>query len=136
MLHEWVAGKCSSQKQKHSSLFSLVSKRESFLEILRFCGYVQEEFGTLKPWYDHFGGDAIGLTWNKHNSKVKKKRLFSYFKQRKSKQMCNVQCILLQKREREDDEDEINPIDMLKAVGKMGKGLVRDIYLLKSPRLS
>lgn len=29
---------------------------------------------------------------------------------------------------------EINPIEMLKAVGEMGKGLVRDIYLLKSPR--
>uniref|UniRef100_A0A1J3J6H3 Nucleolar protein 6 n=1 Tax=Noccaea caerulescens TaxID=107243 RepID=A0A1J3J6H3_NOCCA len=73
-----------------------------------FMSGLQEEFGTLKPWYDHFGGDAIGLTWNKHNSK---------------------------KREREEDEVEINPIDMLKAVGKMGKGLVRDIYLLKPPRL-
>jgi len=29
----------------------------------------------LKPWYDHIGGDAIGLTWNKHNSKVNKNLL-------------------------------------------------------------
>ncbi|VVB10024.1 unnamed protein product [Arabis nemorensis] len=35
-----------------------------------FMSGLQEEFGTLKPWYDHIGGDAIGLTWNKHNSKV------------------------------------------------------------------
>ncbi|KAL0891608.1 hypothetical protein Bca101_015591 [Brassica carinata] len=68
---------------------------------------IEEEFGTLKPWYDHIGGDAIGLTWTKHNSK---------------------------KRERHEDEVEMNPIEMLKAVGKMGKGLVRDIYLLKPPR--
>ena len=43
--------------------------------------------------------------------------------------MCND---WLQKRGR--DEVETNPIEMLKAVGKMGKGLVRDIYLLKPPR--
>ncbi|WZZ76843.1 hypothetical protein YC2023_088213 [Brassica napus] len=67
----------------------------------------RKEFGTLKPWYDHIGGDAIGLTWTKHNSK---------------------------KRERDEDEVETKPIEMLKAVGKMGKGLVRDIYLLKPPR--
>lgn len=45
--------------------------------------------------------------------------------------MCNV---WLQKRERDEDEVETNPIEMLKAVGKIGKGLVRDIYLLKPPR--
>ncbi|KAL0679227.1 hypothetical protein Bca4012_007208 [Brassica carinata] len=72
-----------------------------------FMSGLQEEFGTLKAWYDHIGGDAIGLTWTKHNSK---------------------------KRERDEEEVEINPIEMLKAVGEMGKGLVRDIYLLKSPR--
>jgi len=43
----------------------------------------------------------------------------------------------LQKRERdeeEEEEEESNPMEMLKAVGEMGKGLVRDIYLLKPPR--
>ncbi|CAN8328094.1 unnamed protein product [Cochlearia groenlandica] len=74
-----------------------------------FMSGLQEEFGTLKPWYDHIGGDAIGLTWTKHNSK---------------------------KRERDEEEEvETNPIEMLKAVGEMGKGFVRDIYLLKPPRL-
>ncbi|XP_010430490.1 PREDICTED: nucleolar protein 6 [Camelina sativa] len=69
---------------------------------------LQEEFGMLKPWYDHIGGDAIGLTWNKHNSK---------------------------KRERdEEEEEESNPMELLKAVGEMGKGMVRDIYMLKPPR--
>ncbi|KAH0871741.1 hypothetical protein HID58_078763, partial [Brassica napus] len=72
-----------------------------------FMSGLQAKFGTLKPWYDHIGGDAIGLTWTKHNSK---------------------------KRERDEDEVETKPIEMLKAVGKMGKGLVRDIYLLKPPR--
>ncbi|CAN7033479.1 unnamed protein product [Brassica rapa subsp. trilocularis] len=72
-----------------------------------FMRGLHEEFGTLKPWYDHIGGDAIGLTWSKPNSK---------------------------KRERDEEEVEINPVEMLKAVGEMGKGLVRDIYLLKSPR--
>lgn len=67
-------------KNKNIQKYSVYCQRKkSFLEILRLCGYVQEEFGALKPWYDHFGGDAIGLTWNKHNSKVKKKLLFSYF---------------------------------------------------------
>ncbi|ESQ53434.1 hypothetical protein EUTSA_v10024292mg [Eutrema salsugineum] len=72
-----------------------------------FMSGLKEEFGTLKPWYDHIGGDAIGLTWTKRNSK---------------------------KRERDEEEVETNPIEMLKAVGEMGKGLVRDIYLLKPPR--
>jgi U3 small nucleolar RNA-associated protein 22 len=71
---------------------------------------LQEEFGTLKPWYDHIGGDAIGLTWNKHNSKKRERD------------------------EEEEEEEESNPMEMLKAVGEMGKGLVRDIYLLKPPR--
>ncbi|KAJ4898834.1 Nrap protein [Raphanus sativus] len=71
-----------------------------------FMSGLQEEFGTLKTWYDHIGGDVVGLTWTKYNSK---------------------------KRERDEEEVETNPIEMLKAVGKMGKGLVRDIYLLKPP---
>lgn len=41
-----------------------------------FMSGLQEEFGTLKPWYDHIGGDAIGLTWTKHNSKVKEQNVW------------------------------------------------------------
>lgn len=37
----------------------------------------------MKPWYDHIGGDAIGLTWNKHNSKVR--NLLSVLLQTKTK---------------------------------------------------
>lgn len=42
----------------------------------------------------------------------------------------------LQKRGRsEENEEEKDPVNVLKAVGEVGKGFVRSIYLLKSPRL-
>ncbi|KAJ0098047.1 hypothetical protein Patl1_28938 [Pistacia atlantica] len=65
----------------------------------------------LKLWYDSLGGDAIGLTWERACSK---------------------------KRNREEtaEEEEEDPTDVLKAVGEFGKGLVRNIYLLKAPRLT
>ncbi|KAL4582607.1 hypothetical protein LXL04_007163 [Taraxacum kok-saghyz] len=58
----------------------------------------------FKLWYDSLGGDAIGLTWQKDNSK---------------------------KRRREDDDDVAGT---LKDVGKVGKGFVKSVYLLKEPR--
>lgn len=63
---------------------------------------------TFKLWYDSFGGDAIGLTWEKEN---------------------------LKKRRREDDSDVTkNVTNTLKDVGKVGKGFVRSIYSLKVPK--
>ncbi|KAK9231047.1 hypothetical protein WN943_021278 [Citrus x changshan-huyou] len=72
--------------------------------------YVQKEYSKkLKLWYDSLGGDAIGLTWERVGSK---------------------------KREREEaPEEETDSIGVLKAVGELGKGFVRDIYFLKAPRL-
>nr|XP_043615466.1 nucleolar protein 6 [Erigeron canadensis] len=62
----------------------------------------------FKLWYDSFGGDAIGLTWEKEN---------------------------LKKRRREDDDNvKKNMADILKDVGKVGKGLVKSIHLLKVPK--
>ncbi|XP_074312667.1 uncharacterized protein LOC141648101 isoform X2 [Silene latifolia] len=61
---------------------------------------------TLKLWYDALGGDAIGITWTKSTSK---------------------------KRDRE--EDSIDGVEVLKAVGEAGKGFVRSVHLLKAPRL-
>ncbi|XP_026393536.1 nucleolar protein 6-like isoform X1 [Papaver somniferum] len=75
---------------------------------------LKEEFSeTFKLWYDSVGGDAIGLTWDKLDSK---------------------------KRAREEmDEDENDkrqdPIDVLRNVGEVGRGFVRSVYLFKSPRL-
>ncbi|CAF2100118.1 unnamed protein product [Brassica napus] len=63
--------------------------------------FLSKRFGMLlKPWYDHLGGDLIGLTWTKQKSKKRKR-----------------------------DEDETDPKEILKAVGEMGKGLVRDILV-------
>ncbi|XP_038701272.1 nucleolar protein 6 isoform X2 [Tripterygium wilfordii] len=76
-----------------------------------FIGDLEKEFpNTFKLWYDFLGGDAIGLTWEKPHSK---------------------------KREREETtEDNKNPVEALKAVGRIGKGFVRSVYFLKAPRLS
>lgn len=75
-----------------------------------FVGDVEKEYSKkLKLWYDSLGGDAIGLTWERVGSK---------------------------KREREEaPEEETDSIGVLKAVGELGKGFVRDIYFLKAPRL-
>ncbi|XWS45420.1 hypothetical protein CRYUN_Cryun15aG0135300 [Craigia yunnanensis] len=74
-----------------------------------FVGDVEKEFSDrLKLWYDSLGGDAIGLTWE-HSKK------------------------------RDREEEELNgkyPVDLLRNVGEMGKGFVRDVYLLKAPRLT
>lgn len=43
-----------------------------------------------------------------------------------------------QKRSREEstEADEADPVAVLKAVGELGKGFVRNIYLLKAPRVT
>ncbi|XP_021908004.1 LOW QUALITY PROTEIN: nucleolar protein 6 [Carica papaya] len=81
----------------------------NFDPLMSFAGDLEKEFITLKLWYDSLGGDAIGLTWDGTYSK---------------------------KRERDEEGGEGKyPIDVLKAVGEIGKGFVREIYLLKAPRL-
>ncbi|XP_050281342.1 uncharacterized protein LOC126722227 isoform X3 [Quercus robur] len=71
-----------------------------------FVGDLEREFSNMfKVWYDSLGGDAIGITWDRFSSK---------------------------KRGREEGED---PVDVLKSVGQFGKGFVRSVYSLKSPRL-
>ncbi|KAM0032496.1 putative Nrap protein domain 1 [Helianthus debilis subsp. tardiflorus] len=65
---------------------------------------------TFKLWYDSFGGDAIGLTWEKENLKKRK-------------------------RDGEDDGGVAKSVlDMLKDVGKTGKGFVKSVHLLKVPK--
>lgn len=75
-----------------------------------FVGDLEKEFSNMfKVWYDSLGGDAIGVTWERFSSK---------------------------KRDREEaGEEGEDPIDVLKAVGEVGKGFVRSVYSLKSPRL-
>ncbi|KAL0008143.1 hypothetical protein SO802_009645 [Lithocarpus litseifolius] len=64
------------------------------------------EFSNIfKVWYDSLEGDAICITWDRFSSK---------------------------KRGREEGED---PVVVLKSVGQYGKGFVRSVYSLKSPRL-
>ncbi|XXG81413.1 hypothetical protein AAC387_Pa09g2055 [Persea americana] len=72
-----------------------------------FAEDLEREFpDTFKVWYDSLGGDAIGLTWEKLGSK---------------------------KRDREEGIQDM--INMLKDVGKVGKGFVKSVYFLKAPRL-
>ncbi|CAL2273857.1 unnamed protein product [Prunus armeniaca] len=75
-----------------------------------FVGDIEKEYSnTFKLWYDSLGGDAVGITWGRYSSK---------------------------KRGREEEAEEVkDPTDVLKDVGKVGKGFVRGIYLLKAPRL-
>ncbi|XP_044469095.1 nucleolar protein 6 [Mangifera indica] len=77
-----------------------------------FVGDLEKEFPKkLKLWYDSLGGDAVGLTWERGFSKKR-----------------NLEETL--------EEEEEDPTDVLKAVGEVGKGFVRNIYLLKAPRLT
>ncbi|PKA50392.1 hypothetical protein AXF42_Ash013481 [Apostasia shenzhenica] len=72
-----------------------------------FLEDLKEEFPeTFTVWYDSLGGgDAIGLTWN------------------------------LKKRKRQEDDDSQSLlVDTLKGVGEVGKGFVKSVHLLKSPR--
>ncbi|KAL8507398.1 hypothetical protein ACS0TY_018083 [Phlomoides rotata] len=70
---------------------------------------IEREFAdTFKVWYDSFGGDAIGLTCgNNKNSK---------------------------KRGRDDTNDGKDLVDVLKAVGELGKGFVKSVHFLKAPK--
>jgi U3 small nucleolar RNA-associated protein 22 len=94
---------------KGSSLGELQNKLLVNFNPLRcFVDDLEEEMSSsLKLWYDSLGGDAVGITWN--NSKKRGRQ--------------------------EDNEDKKDSADVLRAVGELGKGLVRDIYLLKSPKL-
>ncbi|KAL0378137.1 UNVERIFIED_CONTAM: Nucleolar protein 6 [Sesamum radiatum] len=71
---------------------------------------IQREFPDIfKVWYDSFGGDAIGLTCGNKSSK---------------------------KRGRDDNGEDNDLLDALKAVGQLGKGFVKSVHFLKAPKLS
>ncbi|CAL1360812.1 unnamed protein product [Linum trigynum] len=71
---------------------------------------LKREFSTVKLWYDALGGDAIGLTWDRSGSK---------------------------KRQRDEQEDEEkDPVSILKGVGEAGKGFVKSVHLVKVPKLT
>ncbi|KAJ1692881.1 hypothetical protein LUZ63_009579 [Rhynchospora breviuscula] len=74
-----------------------------------FLHDLQSQFHDMfKLWYDKIGGDAIGLTWKKNYSK---------------------------KRGRDEEEEiKMDPIDILKEVGQIGKGFVKSVHLLKAPK--
>ncbi|KAF5958281.1 hypothetical protein HYC85_005506 [Camellia sinensis] len=87
-----------------------VGDLEARAKFLLLC--LQREFPAMfKMWYDSLGGDAIGLTWERLGSSKKRGR-------------------------GEVGEDDHDLHDVLKTVGKVGKGFVRSIYFLKAPRLS
>ncbi|KAK9164157.1 hypothetical protein Syun_005059 [Stephania yunnanensis] len=79
---------------------------------------LKKEFpNTFTLWYDAFGGDAIGLTWDQSKSKS-----FIVYP-------------FPQKRQREEPgEDMVDPMEVLRDVARCGKGLVRSVHLLKAPR--
>ncbi|OMO95209.1 Nrap protein [Corchorus capsularis] len=92
------------------SLNEVKSKLMVNFDPLRF--YVRDvakEFSDkLKLWYDNLGGDAIGITWEKSK-----------------------------KREREEaEQEEKYPVELLRNVGELGTGFVRDVYLVKAPKLT
>ncbi|RAL52526.1 hypothetical protein DM860_017220 [Cuscuta australis] len=76
-----------------------------------FITEIKREFpDTFKIWYDSLGGDAIGLTWGKANSK---------------------------KRGRDStDGSEDHEANILRSVGEVGKGFVRSVHFLKPRKLS
>ncbi|KAI9164874.1 hypothetical protein LWI28_003798 [Acer negundo] len=77
-----------------------------------FVGDIEKDLSKkFNLWYDSLGGDAVGLTWER---KCSKKRI----------------------REEAAEVEEVDPVDVLKAAGELGKGFVRNIYLLKAPRLT
>ncbi|XP_040999624.1 nucleolar protein 6 [Juglans microcarpa x Juglans regia] len=77
-----------------------------------FVGDLENEFSsTFKVWYDSLGGDAVGITWERFSSKKRG-------------------------REEAGEEGKEDPVDVLKAVGEVGKGFVRSVYFLKAPRLT
>ncbi|KAG7990196.1 hypothetical protein I3843_02G012900 [Carya illinoinensis] len=76
-----------------------------------FVEDLENEFSsTFKVWYDSLGGDAVGITWKSFSSKKRG-------------------------REEAGEEGKEDPVDVLKAVGEVGKGFVRSVYFLKAPRL-
>ncbi|KAI3768011.1 hypothetical protein L2E82_18441 [Cichorium intybus] len=81
----------------------------NFDPLMCYIKHLESAFpDKFKLWYDSLGGDAIGLTWEKENSK---------------------------KRRREYDGDvRKDVLDTLKDVGKVGKGFVKSVYLLKAPK--
>ncbi|KAL1551276.1 nucleolar protein 6-like [Salvia divinorum] len=71
---------------------------------------IEREFPDMfKVWCDSLGGDAIGLTCGNSSSK---------------------------KRDRDDIDEDKDLFNTLKAVGEFGKGFVKSVHLLKTPKVS
>ncbi|KAK1287468.1 hypothetical protein QJS10_CPB19g00575 [Acorus calamus] len=114
-----IQGKASKDFQPYMSVWrtneSLEEARNklmvNFDPTRCFLEDLQTEFpDTFNVWYDSLGGDVVGLTWEKHGSKKRRRG------------------------EEEVDEPRRDPTDVLKEVGLMGKGLVKSVHLLKAPR--
>lgn len=67
---------------------------------------IEKEFSNVfKVWYDSLGGDAVGLTY------------------------------LSKKRRRDEFSEDDNLVDSLQSVGRLGKGFIKSVHLLKTPIL-
>ncbi|XP_073135588.1 uncharacterized protein [Henckelia pumila] len=67
---------------------------------------IEKEFSNVfKVWYDSLGGDAVGLTF------------------------------VSKKRRRDEFSEDDNLFDSLQSMGKLGKGFIKSVHLLKTPIL-
>lgn len=122
-----IRGKASKHFQPYTvlgnGLKSLEDARSKLLVDFDPTRYFLEDLkgefpDTFKVWYDSFGGDAIGLTWER---KVSKKR------NRDEAGVSIKEPVKLLK--------GVEPVELLKDVGEVGKGFVKSVYLLKAPKL-
>lgn len=113
-----ICGKASNLFHPYTTLNGVQSLEEARNKLMVgfdptrcFLEDLKREFPTtFKIWYDSLGGDVLGLTCDKKDSR---------------------------KRGRDGaDESSIELTDALKKVGEVGKGLVKSVHLVKLPKLS
>ncbi|WOK92270.1 nucleolar protein 6 isoform X1 [Canna indica] len=113
-----ICGKASKDFHPYMSLRGRVQSLDdaknklmvNFDPTLCFLADLKREFpNTFSVWYDYLGGDVIGFTWEKKDSRKRGRN--------------------------EEEEHSMEPTDALKKVGEVGKGLVKSVYLLKVPKL-
>ncbi|XP_042442836.1 nucleolar protein 6-like [Zingiber officinale] len=112
-----ICGKASNLFLPYTTLDGVQSLEEARNKLMVgfdptrcFLQDLKREFPTtFKIWYDSLGGDVLGLTCDKKDSR---------------------------KRGRDGaDESSIELTDALKKVGEVGKGLVKSVHLVKVPKL-
>ncbi|XP_042444359.1 nucleolar protein 6-like isoform X2 [Zingiber officinale] len=112
-----ICGKASNLFLPYTTLDGVQSLEEARNKLMVgfdptrcFLEDLKREFPTtFKIWYDSLGGDVLGLTCDKKDSR---------------------------KRGRDGaDESSIELTDALKKVGEVGKGLVKSVHLVKVPKL-